>query len=94
MPRKLADDLVHTNREYTKLRGAGTGRRTFRENPDHQLPGYRGLSRPALEAWTSDELRALARTLNIETADELTRDELIEATLKSAGRRRSNGPRG
>jgi len=65
MSRKLADDLIHKNSEYSKLKSDRPDDETPRENPDHQGPGRAGLARPELEAWTTQEIRDLASSLNI-----------------------------
>lgn len=82
MPRKLADDLMHSNVEYTKLKSERPDDETPRENPDHQSPGRGGLSRPELEAWTTGEIRELASTLEIPGARSLARVELVERVLE------------
>lgn len=87
MPRKkLADDLMQSNEEYTKLKTANPPDVTPRENPDHQAPGNSGLTLPDLENWETDEVRQLARSLRIEDADNLDRGDLVTAVLE-AGRR-------
>ena len=86
MAKKLADDLMHKNVEYTKLKRGLPDDVTPRENPDHQSPGRRGLQRPALESWTTPELRAAARELNLDPDEALTRSELIPALSRSVRR--------
>jgi len=80
MNRKLAEDMIRSNEEYTKLRGrladgasprGGTG----------QTPGARGLRRPDFETWTTEELRSAAGTLGVPRSEDMRRDELIEALL-------------
>lgn len=83
MPRKkLADDLMQSNEEYTKLKTKNPPDRTPRENPDHQAPGNRGLTLPDLEKWETAEIRQHALSIGIEDAGELDRDDLIAAILE------------
>jgi hypothetical protein len=84
--RKLADDLASTNTEFEKRKSDRPDDETPRENPQRQAPGTRGLRRPRLETWTTEELRSAAAELQIEGAAALDRSELIERLL-SAERR-------
>jgi hypothetical protein len=86
MGRKLADDLAATNAEYEKLKSSRGDDETPREAPRRQAPGARGLRRPDLDRWTTDELRDAAAALQIDVADALDREALIERL--TAARRR------
>lgn len=80
MNRKSAEDLIQSNEEYTKLNGrlaAGAVPRGDRR----RAPRGRGLGRPELERWTTEELRSAAMTLGAPNTDVMRRDELIEALL-------------
>jgi len=81
MNRKLAEDMIRSNEEYTKLRGRLTDGASPRGTPGSQTPRSRGLRRPDLEAWTTEELRSAAATLGVPEAEAMRRDELIEALL-------------
>lgn len=85
MPRKLSEDLMQKNEEYTKLKSDRPAEETPRETPDHQMPGYGGLSRPDLEAWTTEEIREMAETLEVSDAGSMSRDELVERLLAHEG---------
>lgn len=80
MNRKPAEDLIRSNDEYTKLRGRGP---SPRESPERRAPSARGLRRPDLETWTTEELRRAATTLGMPGADAMRRDELVEALLSA-----------
>lgn len=81
MPKKLADDLMHTNEEYTKLKSSRPDDVTPRETPGNQAPGRRHLDRPELDTWTTNELREAATELNIHNATTLERAELIDSLV-------------
>jgi hypothetical protein len=83
MNRKLAEDMIRSNEEYTKLRGRLADGSSPRGTPNGQAPGARGLRRPDLEAWTTEELRSAAATIGVPDGDTLRRDELIEALLSA-----------
>lgn len=93
MNRKLAEDMIRSNEEYTKLRGRLADGESPRGTLGGQVPGARGLRRPDLETWTTEELRSAASTLGVPDADGMRRDELIEALL-SAELATVRGPRG
>ncbi|HSN72072.1 MAG TPA: hypothetical protein VLT59_11210, partial [Steroidobacteraceae bacterium] len=76
MAKRRAEDLIHTNEEYEKLKSETGIDRAPRETPAQQAPGQRGLDRPELEAWTDEELRTATRALGVEDADMLDRDAL------------------
>jgi len=85
MPDKLASSLIKTNSDYEKLKSGLPDDTTPRETPDHQSAGYRGLSKPELEAWTAEELYDYAQTLNL--ADGLAPDDregLMDAIEQSS----------
>lgn len=90
MAKKLADDLIKSNTEYTKLRADRTDGESPREMPDHQSPGQRGLDRPEYNRWTIEELRATADKLNLGDTDGLDRKQLIERLNEVE---QSRGPR-
>lgn len=92
MNRKLAEDMIRSNEEYTKLRGRLADGASPRATPGTQAPRARGLRRPDLEAWATEELRSAATTLGVPDADTIRRDELIEALL-SAELATVRGPR-
>jgi hypothetical protein len=86
MNRKLADDFAKTNAEFEKLKSGRVDDETPREAPQRQAPGARGLRRPDLERWTTDELRSAAATLEIDGADALDREALIERLIAAERR--------
>ena len=86
MNRKLADEVARTNAEFEKLKSNRVDDETPRETPQRQAPGARGWRRPDLERWTTEELRSAAATLEIDGADALDREQLIERLI--AGERR------
>ena len=81
MGKKLADDIAVTNAEYEKLKSDRPDDAAPRESPRRLAPGIRGLRRPELECWTTDELRTAAATLRIAGAGTLERTALIDALL-------------
>ncbi|HEX6992689.1 MAG TPA: Rho termination factor N-terminal domain-containing protein [Gammaproteobacteria bacterium] len=81
MNRKLAEDMIRSNGEYTKLRGRPADGASPRGTPSLHASGARGLRRPDLETWTTEELRSAATTLGVPAAEEMRRDELVEALL-------------
>lgn len=93
MNRKLAEDLIRSNEEYTKLRGRLPDGASPRGTRKRRAPSARGLRRPDLEGWTTEELRSAATTLGVPDAFSMVRDELIEALL-SAELATVRGPRG
>lgn len=84
--RKLADDLAATNAEYEKLKSGRADDESPRENPQRQAPGARGLRRPELDTWTTEELRSAAARLEIENTNGLAREELIDRLLAAERR--------
>ena len=89
--RKLADDLAATNAEFEKLKSSRLDDETPRENPQRQAPGARGLRRPELDTWTTDELRHAAAALRIDGADSLSREDLIDRLLAAERRTDARG---
>lgn len=87
MAKKLADDLIQTNTEYTKLRAGRPDGETPRETPGHQAPGGRGLDRPDYAQWTTAELREAARRLGLGDAETLDRHALIAQLVQRQDRR-------
>ena len=81
MNRRLAEDLIQSNEEYTKLRADRLADEI--EAPSGQAPGTRGLRRPELEAWTTEELRRAAATLGAPDTGSMRRDELVEMLLSA-----------
>ena len=81
MSKKLANDLMQSNTEYTKLKGERPDGSTPCENPDHQSPNQSGLHKPNLDEWTNEELANAAQTLEMKDADKMSREELIEKIL-------------
>ena len=77
----LANDLVHTNSEYEKLKGNNEGK-TPRETPSAQGPGRSGYDKQDYDQWTTEELQQQAQRLEIPNASDMTREEL-ESTLRS-----------
>jgi len=81
MVKKLADDLVHTNAEYEKLKGETNTDKTPRETPSSQGPGRTGYDKQRYSEWTQEELTKQAERLAVKDAETLTREELVEALL-------------
>lgn len=81
MVKKLADDLVHTNAEYEKLKGETNTGKTPRETPGSQGPGRTGYDKQRYSEWTQEELTKQAERLAVKDAEILTREELVEALL-------------
>lgn len=77
MPKKLSDDFMKTNEEYTKLKGGRSDEQTPRETPGQQGPAGSGYAKPDYADWTTDELRQLAAELAVAGANEMQRDELV-----------------
>lgn len=86
MTKKLANDLMKKNVEYTKLKSDRPDGQTPRETPGRQQPGYGGLSRPDFESWTTEELCRLAAELEIPEPHSLLREALIDALLRTSRR--------
>ena len=80
--KKLADEIAKTNQEYTKLKSRVPDDVSPRETPGHQGPGRRGLHRPDLDNWTTEELREAARTLNL-SVEGMNRERLVEAIVRA-----------
>lgn len=84
MVNKTANDLIHTNAEYEKLKNDDTGGdSTPRETPAGQGPGRSGFDKQLFDEWTTDELVSYAEKLGIEvssenSSDSSERDRLIE----------------
>lgn len=75
---QISGSHMQKNEEYRKLRDSAPDQRTPREPPGRQAPDKSGYRRPDYAAWTIEELRKLADTLEIPEAQALERDELIE----------------
>lgn len=86
MTKKLTDDLIKKNVEYTKLKSDRPDGQAPRETPGRQQPGYGGLSRPDLESWTTEELYRLAAELEIPEPRSLSREALLDALPKASRR--------
>jgi len=98
MSKRLAEDLIQSNKAYTKLRTDRLDGTAPREAPGGQATGTRGLRRPELEAWTTEELRRAAATLGAADAAWMRREELVEmllsadlAAVSGRGRERRRG---
>ena len=78
--KELANDLVHTNAEYEKLKGNSEDG-TPRETPGAQAPGRSGYDKQDYDQWTHEELLKQAQTLNIPAASDMTRAELEGALV-------------
>lgn len=84
MVNKTANDLIHTNAEYEKLKGNSTGGdSTPRETPSGQGPGRSGFDKQLFDEWTTEELASYAEKLGIDvssddSSDSSKRDRLIE----------------
>lgn len=77
--RQLADDLIHTNSEYEKLKGSNSdSNRTPRETPGQQGPGRRGYDKAMFDEWTREELIAHAEGLDLKMGDSITREQLMD----------------
>ncbi len=83
MATKTSDPMIQTNEEYVKLRTQREPgeKSTPREQPSQQMPGYKGYDRAQYAHWIDEELRDVARKLNISDADSLEREALIDALL-------------
>ncbi|MGQ7844159.1 hypothetical protein ACUNV4_06770 [Granulosicoccus sp. 3-233] len=77
--KQLANDLVHTNNEYQKLKGSRLDSdKTPRETPAGQGAGRRGYSKQLFDEWTREELVTHARTLGLQADESSSREDLIE----------------
>ncbi len=83
---KIANELLHNDKEFTKLQASTSHDTIPREMPGQQASGYRGLHKPALKQWTHTELRQMAELLGFARSGEMSRDELVNALARS-GRR-------
>lgn len=87
MSGKTANDFIHTNAEYEKLKKKGVGGDgTPRETPAGQAPGRRGFDKQLFADWTFEELIAYAHGLGIDhgfndnaVSSESKRKDLIDA---------------
>ena len=69
MPNKTAEDFIHTNAEYEKLKKSGTDRNSVpREQPSAQGPGRTGYDKQLFSNWTSQELVEYAGNLGVDTS--------------------------
>ncbi len=76
--KQLANDLVHTNKEYEKLKGTRLDTdKTPRETPSGQAPGRGGYSKQLFDEWTREELASHVESLGIDADDSSDREELI-----------------
>lgn len=78
MSRDTAQDFVHTNAEYEKLKGARGDDGTPRETPAGQGPGRRGYDKQFYAEWTREELLEQARRLGVEVDEGIERERLVE----------------
>jgi len=91
MPDKTANDLIHTNAEYEKLKGEGPDDGTPRETPQGQGPGRRGYDKQIFAEWTTEELETHAARMNLAVPQGADREQIIalldahDATLSRAG---------
>ena len=77
--KQLANDLVHTNKEFEKLKGSRVDTdKTPRETPSGQSPGRGGYSKQLFDEWTREELEKHAKGLGIDTEESSDREQLIE----------------
>lgn len=91
--KKTANEFIHTNEEYVKLRnGRAPGvDMPPRETPSGQGPGGRGHSKANFSSWTTEELRSHAEGLELPGAKSASRKELIDLIQGSnAARHREN----
>lgn len=94
MPKETADDLLHTNEEYEKLKTkhGPDSEHTPRETPDGQGPGRSGYGKPEFDRWTIEEIREHATRLGIDDAETMARDALIDAVVaRDTTRTRAGG---
>lgn len=88
MANETANDLIHTNAEYEKLKSDGQGlEKTPRETPSGQGPGRSGYDKQLFAEWTSQELSDYAEKLGIDVSShdlsqESGREKLI-ASIES-----------
>ena len=79
MSDKTAQDLIHTNAEYEKLKKGSTDREhTPRETPQGQGPGRSGHDRQIYAEWTREELLGQARRLELTVEEDIEREALVE----------------
>ena len=77
--KQLANDLVHTNKEFEKLKGSRIDSdKTPRETPSGQGPGRAGYSKQLFDEWTREELEKHAKGLGIDADESSDREQLIE----------------
>lgn len=76
---QIANDLIHTNAEYEKLKGSNTDSgRTPRETPGQQGTGRSGYSKELFDEWTREELQTHAERLELDVNDSTPREKLME----------------
>ena len=79
MGRDTAQDLIHTNAEYEKLRRGGADpSRTPRETPQGQGPGRAGYDKQIYAEWTREEMRAHASRLGLAVDEAMSHEALVE----------------
>ena len=92
---KTAQDLIHTNAEYEKLKKGSTDPdHVPRETPQGQGPGRAGYDKQIYGEWTREELIAQARRLGMEVDDDIERDTLVERLERRDATAARRGGRG
>ncbi len=93
MANDTAQDLLHTNQEYEKLKTKhGDTDYTPRETPGQQGPGGRGYDKALYEQWTREELVDHLRTLDVDVDEGASHEALVELLeSRDATRQRTAG---
>lgn len=76
---ETAQDLIHTNAEYEKLKKGSTDpEHVPRETPQGQGPGRSGYDKQIYAEWTREELLGQARRLELSVDEDIEREALVE----------------
>ena len=79
MSDETAQDLIHTNAEYEKLKKGSTDPdHVPRETPQGQGPGRRGYDKQLYAEWTREEMLEQAKRLGVDVDPEASRETLVE----------------
>ena len=76
--KEIGDGLMQDDETYRKARPNDKDQKSPRENPSRQGPDKQGHKYAEYASWTNEELLALAETLEVPDAGQLSREALIE----------------
>ncbi|GAA3969105.1 hypothetical protein [Allohahella marinimesophila] len=84
----VKQDFIKSGDQQTKLEKGKNFNSEFtaREQPSTQAPGRGGYSKPELQSWTDEELKAHVKSLNIQLANNDDREALIDAIVSNSRR--------